>query len=339
MSLNKYQLRGLDSGEYNLWDQFVTGHAHGTLFHTTAWAEMIRDHFGRNFHILALFSNDQLVGGILYGFKKAPMLSAIPLTPLSPYQGLLIKSPTTEKPSSIIAEDHEVTRLIISDLKQHFDYIDFSLMNHVRDVRPYLWQGFQVEIKYTYTFPLNPFEELKKQFSQSLRRKINLALKNEQHVDDSSDTAPLVEFVVNSYRFHHTKPPIPARKMKTILDDCLQKNLGRLYYLLNDGKPVAGLFFLKDSKRVYALFSGIDPQYRDSQFTDYLHAYALQKDEYQGKEFDFLGANSQAFEPFKRSFGGQLTPYFRVWYTKNKRTRLIMSVRQYQHHLYRKLPG
>ena len=106
-----------------------------------------------------------------------------------------------------------------------------------------------------------------------------------------------------------------------------------------DEKPAAALFVLYDQNRVYALFSGIDMNYRNAQYTEYLHAAVLQKPEYQGKMFDFLGANTRDFEQFKRSFGGQLQQGFRVVYYKNYITRLLLILREQQHLLSRRTFG
>ena len=106
-----------------------------------------------------------------------------------------------------------------------------------------------------------------------------------------------------------------------------------------DKKPAAALFVLFDNNRVYALFSGIDFKYRDEQYTEYLHAAVLQEPEYQGKMFDFLGANTADFEQFKRSFGGELRQSFRVVYYKNTTTRFLLKLREKQHLLARRIPG
>ena len=115
--------------------------------------------------------------------------------------------------------------------------------------------------------------------------------------------------------------------------------MGRLYYLMVDENPAAALFVLYDQNRVYALFSGIDLNYRNEQYTEYLHATVLQEAEFQGKMFDFLGANTPDFEQFKRSFGGQLQQGFRVIYYKNFTTRVLLKLREQHHLISRRMPG
>ena len=117
----------------------------------------------------------------------------------------------------------------------------------------------------------------------------------------------------------------------------INNNLGRIYYLSSEGEFVCGLVILLDKKNVYALFSGINAKYRESQYTQYLHASIMLLPEFQGKTFDFLGANTQQFEQFKRSFGGELHTFFHVTYYKNPIIRNIHSLRSFQHLFIRKI--
>lgn len=337
--IGKYRIQSLTSAEHALWDQFVSQHPYATLFHTTAWAKIIKSVFNRNFEIIVILKNNSIRGGLLYFPKSMLHFHVIPLVPITAYQGLLLQPSESKKVSSVSAEEHELTNLILDDICQRHSYINLTLGSEISDMRPYKWYNFKVDPVYTYTFKISDYQELSKQFSQSLRRKINVSSKDNHTIITSIKTDKLITFVTDSYKYHKLKPPVSADKIDLLIHQCIEKNLGRLYYLIIDGNPAASLFILYDQKRVYALFSGIDISYRNEQYTEYLHTAVLQEPEYQGKLFDFLGANTPEFEQFKRSFGGNLQQSFRVVYYKNIVTRFLLKFREQQHLLSRRLPG
>jgi hypothetical protein len=335
----KYKIQSLKGAEYALWDKFISAHPYATLFHTTTWAHIIESVFNRKFEIQVIYKNNIIIGGLLYFPKSMFGIHAIPRVPITAYQGLLIQPPESQKSSSASAEEHQLTGLILDDICQRYSYIDLTLGSEITDMRPYKWHHFTAEPIYTYTFKISEYDELSKQFSQSLRRKINVSSKDDHSVITSTDTEKLVKFVTDSYRHHKLKPPVPSEKIDQLVQLCLEKELGRLYYLMVDEKPAAALFVLYDQNHVYALFSGIDLNYRNEQYTEYLHVAVLQDPDFQGKLFDFLGANTPDFEQFKRSFGGDLRQSFRVVYYKNVLTRILLKIREQQHLLSRRLPG
>ena len=339
MAESKYNLRYIGPGEYHLWDQFVLDHPNGTLFHSTTWGDLIRSIFNRPFFICAVFNKNELDGGLLFWPKKSAIIDSIPLTPVTTYQGILIKEPDSAKRSKVIAQEEEITGLILDELKSKYGYIELSLMRHIQDLRPYTWKGFTATPAYTYCFPIKPLESLKTNFSQALRRKINVSEKEDHFIKESDDPEFIVRFIVESYSFHKIAPPVSAVQIEKIIQLALKKNFGKLYYLYIDNKPVGGIFLLFDNKRVFALFSGIDRTARSENYTEYMHASVLGHKEFTGKEFDFLGANTKDFEQFKRSFGGELKTYYRVRYLKNNWIALLLKLREKQHLWNRRLPG
>ncbi|MEJ2545830.1 MAG: GNAT family N-acetyltransferase [Calditrichaceae bacterium] len=333
--IGKYRIEKLERADYAQWDQYVLNHPFASIFHTTAWANIIKTVFNKNFEILVIYKKDVLKGGLLYFPKVNLGIQSIPKVPLTLYQGLILQQSNSQKTSSASAEQHELTKLILENICKQYSYIDLTLCPDITDMRPYKWHKFIAEPVYTYTFEISEYDELSQQFSQSLRRKIKASSKENHRIVCSEDTDKFVKFVTDSYHYHKIKPPVSSDKIEQLSQLCIENKIGKLYYLLVDEKPVAALFVLIDHNHVYALFSGIDLTYRNLQFTDYLHALVLQQPEFTGKIFDFLGANTPELEPFKRSFGGDLSQTFRIIYYKNIVTRILLKIREKQHLLAR----
>ncbi len=336
MKNNQYTIRELEASEYGEWDEFVRNSSNGLLFHLSSWADTIKSVTGRPFVITALFKKDVIISGILYWPKEKP-LPAITSAPLTFYQGILHKIPSDKKSTSLNADLQERTALLLDYLCTKYSFIEISLSRNTLDTRAYKWKNFNVEPLYTYLIGLTAEEEILKRFSQSLRRKINVSKKQELTVVSSNQNVKIVQFILDSYKHHNTAPPVSPKNIEHFLDKIVKSDMGRIYYLEKDDEYLCGLVVLIDENDVFALFSGIDTRYRDSQYSQFLHASVMLLPEFRGKTFDFLGANTRQFEQFKRSFGGELHTYYKVTYYKNAFIRLMHRFRQSQQHLSRKI--
>jgi hypothetical protein len=338
LKAHQYILKNLERSDYPQWNDFVRRQsASGTLFHTAFWADTIKEVFHRSYKITVILKNNEIKSGILY-WPKSGIIPSLTHVPLTPYQGIIHETPDpSKKISAIKADIHKRSNLLLDFLKKEYAFINFPLSVGIDDVRYYKWNNFSAEPSYTYLINLHDKEQIMARFNQSLRRKIKISEKQNLAVVRSNDIDPITRFVMDSYRVHQTSPPISAKAMKRFLQRMLENDTGRIYYLRKEGESVCGLVILLDDKHVYALFSGINTRFRDTQFTQYLHAAVMLMTEFQGRIFDFLGANTEHLEQFKRSFGGELHQFYRVLYYKNPLIRSIFNLRTFQHHAYRKL--
>ncbi len=336
---NQGQLQYLNPRQYALWDEFALAHPQATLFHTTAWAEVIRTVFGRPFRIVADLNTDDINCGMLFWPKKNLRISAITRAPLTPYQGILHNLPETAKNSTRRSRYQINSERITRFLKNDYPFIDLPLYPGVDDVRPFIWNGCTAQPHYTYRFKITAFEQLQQQFSQSLRRKINAAEKENLQVVQSDHSADLIRFVCDSYRHHGRRPPVGQGQIEHLFRIINEKEIGEIYYLKKDDKNIAGLCILTDKRRIYTLFAGIDYRYRNSEYSALLYVKVLQQQRFIGSELDFLGADLPEFEQFKRSFGGELCLYFSINYTKNTLYKSLANLRVMQQLFKRRLPG
>lgn len=334
---DNYQVRLLSKNEYNLWDEFVKVTPQSSLFYTIHWADLIKLVFNRDCRILVLEKKQTIVAGIIFWPKKALFINAITSIPNTPYQGIIHKRPETSKTSSIASEHQKHTAILLEYLVQHYQLIDIPLSPEIKDSRPYSWSNFVVTTAYTYKFTITDFDQLKQQFSQDLRRKIKRAEEQNISCKTSTETADLTRFILDSYKESSTSPPISAKLIEKFMHIAIKENIGTLFYQYLENEPISGIFVLHDDHTVYALFAGISADKRDVTNSELVHAFVLQQKGFIGKTFDFLGANTQHLEQFKRSFGGELVPYFKINYTKNLLVNSLFFLRKSHHIFSRKL--
>ena len=120
------------------------------------------------------------------------------------------------------------------------------------------------------------------------------------------------------------------------MDAAIKENIGALFYQYLDNEPISGIFILYDDDTIYALFSGISKEKRNLTNNELVHAFVLKQPNYLGKHFDFLGANTKHLEQFKRSFGGELQPYYKINFKSNKTISSLFYARSKFHLAKRK---
>ena len=335
MKNSQYIIRELGASERGAWNEFVRT-ANGLLFHLTSWADTIKNVFKRPYKITVLLKNEIIVSGILY-WPKEGSIPAITNAPLTYYQGILHSVPANKKRSSINADIQTRTDMLLDYLCEKYAFIDIPLSRNTADTRNYKWKNFSIKPLHTYLINLTSDEQILAGFNQSLRRKINVSKKQNLSVVASDDTAQMTHLIMDSYKYHQTTPPVSGDKIEHFLQEIIKHNIGRIYFLEKEGEYLCGLVVLWDEKNLFALFSGINANYRDSQYSQFLHASVLLLPKFRGKTFDFLGANTQQFEQFKRGFGGELHTFYYATYYKNFLVRSLHRFRTFQHLSSRKI--
>ncbi|HHJ51623.1 MAG TPA: GNAT family N-acetyltransferase [Caldithrix abyssi] len=323
-----YRVKLLTETEFSLWDDFVSRSLNGTLFHTTRWAELVRSVFGRSFKIVAVQKKERLVAGMLIWPRTVAGKWWLSQAPVTPYQGLVLKRPDSDKPSSVIARQLHLTGLMAEYLKEKIAFADISFSPLVNDLRPFLWNGFSAQPRYTYRFEITEWPELQARFSQALRRKLKAFRAKPDAIVSANDPQALIEFVTASYRRHGSDLPVGQEQLRRVFQHVLERKMGQLFYLLENGTPVAGLLALQDDRHVFTYFAGVSSAARADTHTEALYFHLLDQPEARAKTFDFLGADLPDFDQFKRSFGGRLCVYFQLQYQANLLTRSVSAVRR-----------
>lgn len=322
----------IQKSDYSLWNTFVKKSPEGTFFHTTTWADIISNTFGRSYHIILCLKNEQPVGGMVYFSHKKLLWRMITPTAFFPYCAPIFYSPADEQVHKTIYNHLNITASIEKYLRENYDYWVLDVSASSNDIRPYLWEGAVVEPRYNYVVSLKNKEELFENFNQSIRKKVKQAKNQHMGIRESTDTDPLVKLINKSYHRHGMKPVVSEGHLKMFLNSIIDLDQVKLFYLDNNGKITAGRLVVVDEFVAYDLLAGSDD--RTGIDTTYLVASILENFAGRVDQFDFLGANHPKIEQFKRGFGGMLVQGFRV--TNKIKRPLKWLVKFYTYNLQKK---
>src|SRR5262249_48884845 len=143
-----YTVRCLAQDEHQRWDSFVSASPEGTVFHSTAWLEAA----GMPFELYGCFNGTELLGGWAVS-RGGKCYAGGPITSLPPYLGVIF-SPPAPKYVTTLSNNKAVAATFAVFLKDTFERVELRLPPEIVDVQPFIWEGYRVQVRYTYRLRL-----------------------------------------------------------------------------------------------------------------------------------------------------------------------------------------
>ncbi len=155
--MSEFIVRELTEKEYVQWDELVKSSPSGTIFHSSKWAVIQRDFFGRPLKILGCFENDEMVAGCtLFYHSRGPFTVIYSTCNLNPYGGIVVKRlPDASFRKRGMFQDRVIRAIENALMNERFVKMEVCNAPELIDMRPFIWNGWEVELKYTYRLRLN----------------------------------------------------------------------------------------------------------------------------------------------------------------------------------------
>ena len=207
---------------------------------------------------------------------------------------------------------------VMTALIRQLPFVFFFRQNfrpECRNWMPFYWQKFRQSTRYTYRFETVPERHT---LEQGLKNTLRSDLKKAAeacHFFRDDDAWELV-FELNRRSFERKNLRSPYSKaIFERLHRALQARAHAAVFIARDkagGMPSAGVYLIFDEKEACLLLSGTSPAFKAQGAVYGLIREALLFAAERGLAFDFEGSMNEKIEHAFRSFGGCLTPYFRV---------------------------
>ncbi len=204
----------------------------------------------------------------------------------------------------------EMQKLFIQSLKKRYRKITFKFNIDIIDIRPFKWQKFQEEIKYTYI----------KNTSRPPHKKITRDLKSIDHNIFKSEIKITQISCLNIFSPFFKELGYSKNKWH-----CFKKmfikwsELGYLqtFNILKDDQVTASFLVLLDNNMQKAYTIVLNPTNSEDKHTHtYLYQYIIDWLHVNGyTEVDFCGANMEGVASFKSFFLPVLKSYYYISYT------------------------
>jgi Acetyltransferase (GNAT) domain len=301
-------VRPLKVEELSEWESLVRQSAQGTLFHSRLWLDAL----GEPYKLFGWFTGGQLRGGFAVGIV-GPRAASAPYSALTPYLGLLLPEGDTKYVTRLSTEK-QISEAFAVFLKREFNSIQFRFPPEIIDLQPFIWEGFQVGVRYTYRLGLQDVATVLANMHKRCRRDLRAAEKQGIRIETDvpfTQVLPLCEMSLKR-RGLATSLLTAAERVEAVL-----RQAGFLARSRQE-TPIGAVWIVWDEKRAYYLLGGYsDPAKSGNAVALALwHAIQFTAVDLGLSEFDFEGSMIPLIELFFRKFGGTIKPTYTISYEK-----------------------
>ncbi len=309
---SKFEIRVLESNQFAQWDEFVRLSPQGTLFHTTLWLNALE----APFRLFGVFRGKVLCGGFAAGLLGRRGAGA-PYPSITPYLGILY-APSDGKYVTRISHEKEVAGTVAACLKREFDRISFRFPPEIVDVQPFIWEEFQVGLRYTYRVSLQDLAAVWGNMDATRRNRLGSAEKQGLIVKVGVDFSEVMRLSERSFErqgLAATIRPVAQRVEARLrpVNQCMG-----FLACDRDDEPLGAVWIVWDEKRAYYLIGGYEHSEKSNKAVSLAMWRAIQftANDLHLPEFDFEGSMIPAVERFFRKFGGTLLPTYTIKYRR-----------------------
>ncbi len=298
------------------WDEFVRQAVGGSIFATHTWLDCARHTAGGEVHCYGCYKNGHLLAGVSGLAQNRKGLKQLKTPLLTPHGGLICAPIPSKGPAKLEAEWNRAAGLLVQHLNGLYDHVQLAHTPAIKDVREFIWAGWEERVRYTYQMDLSDLDALWERVERRTRTVIRKAEKSGFRMRPTDD----LELFRRQYELIYTrqdnKAPVDSDLVQRFVERTSQAGLAHTFLVESPAGAVASMVvFVHGFNTVYAWLAGADPAFNSSGALSLLYWKFFARTPL--KKFDFVGANIPTVAFFKRGFGGDLVPYFVVEGYKN----------------------
>lgn len=318
--MSEVEVRELTENEYSSWNDLVETSHEGTIFDLTDWLTVCSNNLSKKLIIYGCFENDELVGGLsLFSFKYKGFQIYSSTCDMTPYGGIIFKNKETTK----VRENEKYKNDIINSIQEKilnkkYDSISLTNSPSFLDIRPFIWNGWGSQVRYTYCFKLD--SDIDSTISRNVRRSLKKAQKNNISIETENSVSIFYRLFKMTYDKQNLKPPVSKEFISDLLDVIYSKKLGEMWVAkTEDGDVASAEIITYDNKRAYRWAAASDPSFKNTEATTFL-LYSIFCDLFKRgyNEINLMAANTPHLTKFISSFNPTLVPYYSVEKTSLK---------------------
>ena len=269
-----------------------------------------------------------VVGVMPYSLQKRKGLSIISQPNLTQTMGAYICYPAKQKNYKKLSLEKEVISKLLSSLPK-FDKFTQSLNFEVRNILPYLWNGYQSKVFFTYVVEPTSIATFKEGLHSDIKRRVKRANELGITVSQSNNIEEFYSVNKDTFDRKGLSMPYSLDFVKSLFDGCKKHNACTIFTAKDSrGKAIASSFLVSDSKTVYYLMGGVSTESKHLGGMDIVLIKSIEFALNQNKRFDFEGSMVESIEKYFRSFGAEQMPYYHIYKTHSKLIKLREFIRE-----------
>jgi hypothetical protein len=303
-----------------LWDKFIDNSQYGMLFHKWDFLKIIEKHTGYSLRTFGFYKKDELfaVMPMFYIRSKGVRMA------FSPPQGTLVYIPymglvMSEKFGGFKQQKKEsFLDIAYADIEEELkkyrsDFTSITFEPEMNDVRQFMWNGYDVELRYTYIIDLDrPLEAIWDSLNNSCRQHIKAGESHGFSVKPSTDVDLFIRIMAESLKdqgntFFKRQSPEYLKDLFSAFPENV-----RMYFLYLENE-VVGATVNCEYKDLSMGWLGDPAVKRGISSNEYFNWEIIKQTKARGfKRFENWGADMKRLNMFKTKFNPELVPYYHV---------------------------
>lgn len=319
------ELKYLKKDDYSIWDNFVDNSIGGSIFSKSWYLDALQV----KYEILVVEDKNIIKAGIVLA-KNEIKTYANPM--LDKYLGVIFAKEDGNR-QKIVAKEYKYMESLSKELK-NIKSFDYYFHPEFKNWIPLSWNGFTQQTRYTYIIKNRDYsiEEIYSQFHLNIKRNIKNAKKERVTIKKDISFKDLWDVVDKTFLRQGSKSPFNKKRLENYVNTLSSNFTSYGAYNIKD-ECIAVCGILHDENSSYLLLNGIDVKNEIRGANAYLVYETVIDLHKKCKIYDFEGSMLFGVEEFYRRFGGELTPYYRVWndnffnYAKTKAKKIYKNIR------------
>lgn len=285
------------------WDNFLSAHKIGTMFHASAWLEILRRNHGGALLRLGFYKGAELVGLLPLIVKKIGPLrvAASPfIVEDTPYLGFVLDRAHLDASLAVLVDFQERSKIHFLRLLQRENLEPASFEEN----------GFAAIRKHTHILDLSNSEDaIWKGFKGPCRTAVRKAEKEGveiKKIHDRDFLETYYDMLDQLYRRQGLSTPNSKQFYLDLWDAFARTNL-TIFAAIKEQKCIAASIFGHDRDRYYYLNGASLAEYSHLRANNLIHWSAIKYAKSRGAlSYDFVGSDIPRLARFKGTFGGEL---------------------------------
>jgi hypothetical protein len=298
------------------WDLFVDDTAEGTIFHKSYW---LLAHGGvmlfraNQVRLLVITGDDnKWIAGLPITYRRLFGKNLILMPYLTPYLGPIFSLGYIQKYCRIVSRKKEILTLFAETIKKFGFMVFYDFTPQVIDMQPFLWDGFQTKVNYTYILDISDLNKVDRNMDHRIRNNIRQAVKSGYEImwgfEDNFNT--FIDLNKMTFRRQNVKRYDHDITQKLLMAAYSSKACDIGVVVDADREPLASVAIVWDTKRVYSICGGISHKSHSAMSFLIWETFTYAGEVLNITEFDFEGSAIPSIEHYFRKFGGDIVPYY-----------------------------
>lgn len=279
-----------------------------------------------NWDVVLVEKGGQIVGALPYFVKKRYGFFRISMPQLTQNMGVYIKYPPGQKYYKKLSWEKEIMSELIEKLPK-FDSFSQSFHYNITNWLPFYWKNYEQSTYYTYVIEGISLDILQEMCETDIRRRRRRATSAGVEVIESENVDKFYELNKMTFKRQETSIGYTLEFIKNLYEICKKNDCVKMYFAKYQDRIIAANFLVYDSRSVYYLMGGIDPEYKDLGAMDIVQFEGIKFAIENNKTFDFEGSIIESIEKYFRSFGAIQKPYFHICKTNSNIIKAVKFIR------------